>query len=858
MSIISDTDYLIHNIRLSYLKEVEDLYGPRIIAFDPSYTSNPYITHATLADSERWPELTMPQSPQISDDESERPSGFPGAKLKYTQTIMGGRSGGLGLRVSGKRASTSKRMSKSNIEVPKVAVQNYVSSSTFVQEASSPSSVTTKDIAAAAAAEWPKVPDGPLPPPPVPAPPAITTTESSSPQPEVTIEGPSTVEEAPVAKVVQFIPKFKGAAEMERRRRARMAARRGPNGALAVPAAPAQPLSFSSSEDEPQPQSSDESSSDSDFGGRGARDVADEVDEFDPDFAATRTTMTSDLSDGLSVLSAGTNSISNSSAPMSYSTSTRLRPRLSPVSETGHPSTNRTNQLSVGKDFEMLTPAVSAVDSSKQTSPTALRQRSTSGGSTKQSSTSTPAPENLFVRKKVAPIGPQQSALSRMLNGGKSSNPFTEIYASVSGRSAPTSTIVSVYFPHAKQPSGKPMELTISRDATVEEVIGFALWTYWEEGWLPKLDDGLSGPFDPKWEDRISACGWILRLAEDDGEVDDDFPPPDRLGKITKFNADAYAILEASAAQIKQNREIETKIQRPIKTPAKKQPDKLAAPNTGPSAAGAPSLLTASWVGVSAPISTSLGPSSSHGPQIFLRIRVDTADAVHISTTIPVSAGMYMQEALEMVCRRRKLANPKDYALLLLADRSILIPLDRTVASLQGNRELLLVKRSALPMMGGNIVTGVGRTTDPNASIFKNPDTPEIQYTTPLDWTAAYKKYTIYRKMPMLVARQGRTLAVDGEWVHIMPSSNKAKNVFDSGRTSSYHIKTIADCQQSSKSSSTFKLVLTRSGGTAKRYDFEAENPKLASEIVQTIKNLKASLERSGTVNKSRRSRQVV
>ena len=36
-------------------------------------------------------------------------------------------------------------------------------------------------------------------------------------------------------------------------------------------------------------------------------------------------------------------------------------------------------------------------------------------------------------------------------------------------------------------------------------------------------------------------------------------------------------------------------------------------------------------------LSTSLGPSSSHGPQIFLRIRVaDTADAVHISTTIPV------------------------------------------------------------------------------------------------------------------------------------------------------------------------------------------------------------------------------
>jgi len=91
-----------------------------------------------------------------------------------------------------------------------------------------------------------------------------------------------------------------------------------------------------------------------------------------------------------------------------------------------------------------------------------------------------------------------------------------------------------------------------------------------------------------------------------------------------------------------------------------------------------------------------------------------------------------------------------------------------------------------------------------------------------------------------------------------MPSSNKAKNVFDSGRTSSYHIKTIVDCQQSSKSSSVFKLVLTRGGGTTKRYDFEAENSKMAADIVQTIKSLKNSLERSGTIHKSRRSRQIV
>jgi hypothetical protein len=74
---------------------------------------------------------------------------------------------------------------------------------------------------------------------------------------------------------------------------------------------------------------------------------------------------------------------------------------------------------------------------------------------------------------------------------------------------------------------------------------------------------------------------------------------------------------------------------------------------------------------------------------------------------------MYMQEALEMVCRRRRL-QPKEYA-LLLSDMSILIPLDRTVASLQGESVLRLVKRSMLSHMNVD-VRPIGRSTDPNGA----------------------------------------------------------------------------------------------------------------------------------------------
>ena len=109
--------YLIHTLRLNYLRNIDDPYGPRLITFDPRYQSNPHVTALSLADDERWPELRMPQSPHVSDDENSGPpnprrvhTGFPGATgLKYTQTIMGPtRIGGADMRVTGRRASTKR------------------------------------------------------------------------------------------------------------------------------------------------------------------------------------------------------------------------------------------------------------------------------------------------------------------------------------------------------------------------------------------------------------------------------------------------------------------------------------------------------------------------------------------------------------------------------------------------------------------------------------------------------------------------------------------------------------------------------------------------------------------------------
>ncbi|KAG6841336.1 hypothetical protein C0991_012161 [Blastosporella zonata] len=748
MSLISDTNYLIHGLRLSYLRDVEDIYGPRLITLDPSYNSNPFILAASLADTERWPEISMPTSPQVSEDEQERPSGFPGARLKHTQTIMGGRTGGLGMRVHGKKASISRRLSGTPQDME---VKNFISKNAPVQEGILSSSV-------------PVTSSTPL----VKSLPNEKFVEPAS--LDVRVQAPSAVEEAPVQKVVQFIPKFKGAAEMEARRKVRMAARRGPGGAV-----PAQlpPQNFDTdSSDEEIPIADDSSSSDEDFGG--GVDSMDEGDEFDFAFSGGQPTVNSD-SDAMSVISV------TSSDPTSPWPQTRPRAisRLSPVSEDQKTSPRTKVVDSVAGTFEMVSPTQSRQEARK---PEAQPRTA-------------PPTDPLFGRKKVPTMKPLKSALSSMLaSADASSNPFAEMYAAISGRGESASVDVIVYFPHGVQPRGKPMELSVRKDATVEEVIGFSLWMYWKEGWLPLLDEGLSGEDDPRWETKLSAVGWIMRIAEEDGEVDDDFPPPDRMGKISKFNADAYAVLEATPTQAQQNQILDSMIQRHPSRMTKKA-EKLNVP--------APSI-------------------GASGSAIF------------------GSA------------------------------------LGSTVASLQGKRELLLVKRSMLPQIGGDVLKGTGKTTDPNASIFKRmSDTPEIQYSSSLaDYAAGYKKYSIFRKAPMLLARQERSLAIDGAYIHasapplallrvrssvlqIMPSTNKAmKAVFDSGKTSSYHIKCIADCQQSAKTSSAFKLVLNR-GGANKRYDFEAESPRLAGEIVQTIKNLKASLDRSGTFVKSRRSKHV-
>ncbi|KAF9346636.1 hypothetical protein BGX34_003746 [Mortierella sp. NVP85] len=106
--------------------------------------------------------------------------------------------------------------------------------------------------------------------------------------------------------------------------------------------------------------------------------------------------------------------------------------------------------------------------------------------------------------------------------------------------------------------------------------------------------------------------------------------------------------------------------------------------------------------------------------------------------------------------------------------------------------------------------------------------------------TEVYREYTLNRKRRGgYVGHHEQILAIDGDYIRILPSSNRTL-LFDSGKTASYLRNTIHDCRQSKKAPSHFKLVVNRDR-ERKVYEYEAKTPQQAQEICQRIMQLKDS-----------------
>ncbi|XP_070781077.1 target of rapamycin complex 2 subunit MAPKAP1 isoform X3 [Enoplosus armatus] len=112
-------------------------------------------------------------------------------------------------------------------------------------------------------------------------------------------------------------------------------------------------------------------------------------------------------------------------------------------------------------------------------------------------------------------------------------NPFNE-YSKFDGKGHIGTTAtkkIDVYLSmQMAQEKVHPMTVVTIANARVHDLIGLICWQYTSEGREPKLNENVNA--------------YCLHIAEDDGEVDTDFPPLDSNEPIHKFGFSTLALVE--------------------------------------------------------------------------------------------------------------------------------------------------------------------------------------------------------------------------------------------------------------------------------------------------------------------------
>lgn len=87
------------------------------------------------------------------------------------------------------------------------------------------------------------------------------------------------------------------------------------------------------------------------------------------------------------------------------------------------------------------------------------------------------------------------------------------------------------------------------------------------------------------------------------------------------------------------------------------------------------------------------------------------------------------------------------------------------------------------------------------------------------------------------INKHERTLAIDGDYIYIIPPENGYHWHNESIKTKCFHISQVSIAKRSKRVPEYFKIFVNRPGGI-KRYYFEAVSPQECVEIVTRIQNL--------------------
>lgn len=105
-------------------------------------------------------------------------------------------------------------------------------------------------------------------------------------------------------------------------------------------------------------------------------------------------------------------------------------------------------------------------------------------------------------------------------------------------------------------------------------------------------------------------------------------------------------------------------------------------------------------------------------------------------------------------------------------------------------------------------------------------------------FSGAYHRYRVWRRQQMsLMNKHERTLALDGDYIYIVPPENHL-HWHENVKTKSLHISQVILCKISRRVPEYFKIFFRRGQDEIKRYYFEAVSPEECTEIVSRIQNL--------------------
>ncbi|KAH6687242.1 stress-activated map kinase-interacting protein, partial [Plectosphaerella plurivora] len=295
-----------------------------------------------------------------------------------------------------------------------------------------------------------------------------------------------------------------------------------------------------------------------------------------------------------------------------------------------------------------------------------------------------PPPRPMTMIRPVSMIQPK-SLLSAALKARKTKPtvPF-EKYANLSGQGENNPIAVRIFPAFSNDPE-TPYEVLIrrmvhhgeggDRPVTVADLIGLSLWRY---------IDSKRGPPIPS--DKWNTNWWALRMVEEDGEIDDDFPAFDRTKALSSFTTannrgagrmransktyDNFGLVQATQAEYAQNQAVTPQEDEevagaddedefdttPRNTPQVKssymdQGYPRANPVTNTAYRHQPSMVFAD-----APQVLPGVVNTARGKQKLLRVHLYSSDvAPGQLVTLDVTTETYMAEVLDLVCRKRQL-----------------------------------------------------------------------------------------------------------------------------------------------------------------------------------------------------------